>query len=121
MVQRCESRDFLRRASCLISSTVAYIEIKAAEISAGARSASLKIATKDLARALSPLSFSLFLSRATAIVRVCISQQEQSAWTKRKVYGCVGGERNAARRGEKTREGRREGKAVTGKRSITFH
>jgi len=35
-------RDFLRRTSCLISNTTAYIEIKAAEINAGARAHLLK-------------------------------------------------------------------------------
>lgn len=58
----------------------------------GGESASLKIATKGLTH-----GFSLSLS--TPRSRAYISQREQSAWTKRKVCGCVGGARSG-RRGE---------------------
>lgn len=86
----------------------------------GGRSASLKIATKDLSHALSfslpppPFpppspSFSLFLEPPR--LRAYFSQQEQSAWTKRKVCGCVGGTRG----GERKRDGRR-GEDATGTR-----
>lgn len=60
----------------------------------GGESASLKIATKGLTH-----GFSLSLSLSTPRSRAYISQREQSAWTKRKVCGCVGGARSG-RRGE---------------------